>query len=207
MGQKPTTRPDNPSAVSRRAWSQTQARAILRAPLRGDVAQLGERRVRNAKVGGSIPPISTILPFSQFLVVSKKPVKRGFYCYLLASFTLSPTPTPLAHKRAWTPLRHPGRDCRGPDSKGGNCLLHVRNISDVSDDVPDATESSGSAHILVIWISAIPAGITAWRKRSPIPDSNHDSRRSAHRNSSSREIRKNGCSSTHRGEASSSATD
>jgi hypothetical protein len=31
----------------------------LRASSRGDVAQLGERRVRNAKVGGSIPPVST----------------------------------------------------------------------------------------------------------------------------------------------------
>gem|GEM_PF-2052086 len=30
--------------------------------LRGDIAQLGERGIRNAEVGGSIPPISTNMP-------------------------------------------------------------------------------------------------------------------------------------------------
>ena len=42
-------------------WSYDSSRAIFPAP-RGDIAQLGERGVRNAEVGGSTPPISTNLP-------------------------------------------------------------------------------------------------------------------------------------------------
>ena len=33
----------------------------------GDVAQLGERYVRNVQAGGSIPPISTIINFNALM--------------------------------------------------------------------------------------------------------------------------------------------
>ncbi len=47
------------------AWDPGMAKAgplYWEGLLEGDIAQLGERGVRNAEVGGSTPPISTNVP-------------------------------------------------------------------------------------------------------------------------------------------------
>ena len=46
------------------------------------MAQLGERQVRNLKVGGSIPPVSTI---KNVWIVRETADFRRFYCFTLRS--------------------------------------------------------------------------------------------------------------------------
>ena len=61
---------DNRSYAMRRRHGVSQAETV-EFPLRGAVAQLGERRVRNAKVGSSILLGSTSLLFGRFAPVAQ----------------------------------------------------------------------------------------------------------------------------------------
>ena len=51
--------------LAERYWHERPRMCIIQSSaVRGDIAQLGERGVRNAEVGGSSPPISTNSLFS-----------------------------------------------------------------------------------------------------------------------------------------------
>lgn len=80
---------------TRSEFAYNTARRQINAVVSGDVAQLGERSVRNAEAGGSIPPISTIFTSEKDSERPEILINRGFPAFSVVSQHLGkPTDIP-----------------------------------------------------------------------------------------------------------------